>query len=126
MSQDSTKDRQADEQDGQADEIVILPVIPTPGKVFFPRTSTLLNVVREIGVRATKYAMQANQDVLLLNQKDKEEENPGPDDFYRVGTATSIEDSYDPRDGSIRLAIEGYSRAIVLRCFETDGFLLLT
>ena len=123
MSQDSTKDRQANEQDNQADEVVTLPVIPTPGKVFFPRISTPLNVIRKMGVRATKYAVQANQDVLLLNQKDKDEENPGPDGFYRVGTATSIADSYDPRDGSIRIAIEGYSRAIVLRCFETDGFL---
>ena len=123
MSQDSTKDHQDDEKDGQADEVVILPVIPTPGKVFFPRISTPLNVIRKMGVRATKYAVQANQDVLLLNQKDKDEENPGPDGFYRVGTATSIADSYDPRDGSIRIAIEGYSRAIVLRCFETDGFL---
>ncbi|RKU11705.1 endopeptidase La [Candidatus Poribacteria bacterium] len=116
MSQDSTKDQ-------QTDEVVILPVIPTPGKVFFPRISTPLNVIRKMGVQATKYAVQANQDVLLLNQKDKDEENPGPDGFYRVGTATSIADSYDPRDGSIRIAIEGYSRAIVLRCFETDGFL---
>ena len=123
MSQDSTKDRQADEQYNQADEVVILPVIPTPGKVFFPRISTPLNVIRKMGVRATKYAVQANQDVLLLNQKDKDEENPAPDGFHRVGTATSIADSYDPRDGSIRIAIEGYSRAIVLRCFETDGFL---
>ena len=116
MSRDSTKEN-------QADEVIILPVIPTPGKVFFPRISTPLNVIREMGVRATKYAVQANQDVLLLNQKDKDEENPGPDGFYRVGTATNIADSYDPRDGSIRIAIEGYSRAIVLRCFETDGFL---
>lgn len=123
MNQDSTKDHQDDEKDGQADEVLILPVIPTPGKVFFPRISTPLNVIREMGVRATKYAVQANQDVLLLNQKDKDEENPGPEGFYRVGTATSIADSYDPRDGSIRIAIEGYSRAIVLRCFETDGFL---
>ena len=116
MSQDSSTD-------SQADEVVILPVIPTPGKVFFPRTSTPLNVIRKMGVRATKYAVQTNQDVLLLNQKDKDDENPGPDGFYRVGTATSIADSYDPRDGSIRIAIEGYSRAIVLRCFETDDFL---
>ncbi len=123
MSQDSTKDHQDDEKDGQDDEVVTLPVIPTPGKVFFPRISTPLNVIRKMGVRATKYAVQANQDVLLLNQKDKDEEDPGPDGFYRVGTATSIADSYDPRDGSIRIAIEGYSRAIVLRCFETDGFL---
>ncbi len=116
MNQDSSKDR-------QADEVVILPVIPTPGKVFFPRISTPLNVIRKMGVRATKYAVHSNQDVLLLNQKNKEEENPGPDAFYRVGTATGIADSYDPRDGSIRIAIEGYSRAIVLRCFETKGFL---
>ena len=123
MNQDSSKDHQDDEKERQADGVVILPVIPTPGKVFFPRTSTPLNVIRKMGVRATKYAVEAGQDVLLLNQKDKEEENPGTDGFYRVGTATSIADSYDPRDGSIRIAIECYNRAIVLRCFETDGFL---
>jgi ATP-dependent Lon protease len=116
MSADSNRNH-------QADEVFVLPVIPTPGKVFFPRTSTPLIVTRKMGVQATKYAMHANQDVLLLNQKDKEEENPAPDSFYRVGTATSIADSYDPRDGSIRLAIEGYGRAIVLRCFEADDFL---
>ncbi|MCZ6676376.1 MAG: endopeptidase La [Candidatus Poribacteria bacterium] len=105
------------------DEVCILPVIPLPGKVIFPRANTPLNVIRQIGVRAAKYATRADQDVILLNQKETEKENPDPDDFYRVGTAASITDSYDPGDGTIRIAIEGYSRAIMLRCFETNGFL---
>ena len=107
----------------QADEVRVLPVIPLPGKVFFPRANTPLNVSRTMGVRATKYAIRTNQDVVLLNQKAPEEENPGPDGFFGVGTATSIVDHYDPRDGSIRIAIARYSRAIVLRCFEAGEFL---
>ncbi len=107
------------------DETCILPIIPLPGKVFFPRanTPTPLNVVRKMGVLATRYAIKTEQDVLLLNQKVKEEENPGPDDVYRVGTVASIIEFYDPHDGTIRIAFEGYSRAIVRRCFERNGLL---
>ena len=118
MSADSTRS-------DLVNEIFILPVIPLPGKVIFPRANTPLSVSRtKIGVRAAKYALRMNQDVLLLNQKNPEKEDDlTPSDFYRVGTATSIVDHYDPRDGSIRIAVEGYSRALVLRCFEDDNFI---
>ena len=110
--------------DHQIDESGILPVIPLPGKaVIFPRQNQPLNVIRKMGVLATAYALHTGSLVLLLNQKDKEKEEPAPEDFYRVGTVASIAESYDPHDGTIRIAIVGESRAIVLRCFEKDGFL---
>ena len=117
MTADST-------QDHLADEVSILPVIPLPGKVIFPRTNMPLNVSRtKAGVKAAKYALRTDQNIILLNQKTpSKEESLGPDDFHRVGAATTIVDHYDPRDGSIRIAVEGYSRAIVLRCFEEDDF----
>ena len=110
----------------QDDGTCILPIIPLPGKVFFPRVNTptpIINVVRKMGVLATKYALHTNQDVLLLNQKVKEEENPGPKDVYGVGTVASIIEYYDPHDGTIRFAFEGHSRGVIKRCFERNGFL---
>ena len=107
----------------QDDQSTILPVIALPGKVIFPRVQQPLNVARTMGVLATKYAINTNHIVLLLNQKDKEIENAGPQDLHRVGTVATIMESYDPNDETIRIAIEAETRAIVLRCFEKNGFL---
>ena len=107
----------------QDDHNTTLPAIALPGKVIFPRVRQPLIAARTMGVLATKHAIDTNQIVLLVNQKDKEVENAGPDDLHRVGTIANIIESYDPNDGTIRIAIEAKTRAIVLRCFEKNGFL---
>ena len=107
----------------QDDKITVLPVIALPGKVIFPRVRQPLIAARPMGVLATKHAINTNHIVLLLNQKEKEVENAGPEDLHRVGTVATIIESYDPDDETIRIAIEAETRAIVLRCFEKDGFL---
>ena len=107
----------------QDDKITVLPVIALPGKVIFPRVRQPLIAARPMGVLATKHAINTNHIVLLLNQKEKEVENAGPEDLHRVGTVATIIESYDPNDETIRIAIEAKTRAIVLRCFEKDGFL---
>lgn len=107
----------------QDDHNTTLPVIALPGKVIFPRVRQPLIAARTMGVLATKHAIDTNHIVLLVNQKDKEVENAGPDDLHRVGTVANIIESYDPNDGTIRIAIEAKTRAIVLRCFEKNGFL---
>ncbi len=107
----------------QDDHNTTLPVITLPGKVIFPRVRQPLIAARTMGVLATKHAIDTNQIVLLVNQKDKEVENAGPEELHRVGTVANIIESYDPNDGTIRIAIEAKTRAIVIRCFEKNGFL---
>jgi ATP-dependent Lon protease len=99
-----------------------LPVIPLPGKVIFPGLNTPLNVVRETGVLAVKYALDTDRVVLLLNQKNKDTESPSMEDFHAVGTIADVVDSYDPGDDSIRIAVEGSSRGEVLKLVEESGF----
>ena len=99
-----------------------LPVIPLPGKVIFPGSNTPLNVVRETGVLAVKYALDTDRVVLLLNQKNKDTESPSMEDFHAVGTIADVVDSYDPGDDSIRIAVEGSSRGEVLKLVEDNGF----
>ena len=99
-----------------------LPVIPLPGKVIFPGLNTPLNVVRETGVLAVKYALDTDRVVLLLNQKNKDTESPSMEDFHAVGTIADVVDSYDPGDDSIRIAVEGSSRGEVLKLVEDNGF----
>ena len=107
----------------QDDHNTTLPVIALPGKVIFPRVRQPLIAARTMGVLATKHAIDTNQIVLLVNQKDKEVENAGPEELHRVGTVANIIESYDPNDGTIRIAIEAKTRAIVMRCFEKNSFL---
>ncbi len=116
MDPDSVKSRRDDQS-------AILPVIALPGKVIFPRVRQPLNVARAMGVLATKYAINTNHHILLLNQKEKETENAGPDDLHSVGTIANIIEWYDPNDETVRIAIEAETRAIVIRCFEKNGFL---
>ena len=91
----------------------MIPIIPLPGKVIFPRTNTPLNVVRQVGVLATKFSLSQDKMVLLLNQKNADLDELTSDDFYSVGTVAKIVDSFEPGDGTVRIAVETERRGIV-------------
>ena len=91
----------------------MIPIIPLPGKVIFPRTNTPLNVVRQVGVLATKFALSQDKMVLLLNQKNADLDELTGDDFYSVGTVAKIVDSFEPGDGTVRIAVETERRGVV-------------
>ena len=110
-------------------ETVSLPVIYLPPDfdaiLIFPRTKSLLNVARQMGVQATHAALRANRRILLLYQKVEMEESEEvtPEHLHTVGAVANIIESYEPGDGTIRIAIASEHRAIVLRFTETDDFL---
>ena len=116
MNPDTTKAHQ--------DKTYILPVIPLNGKfVIFPRGNQKLTIASKIATLATESAINIERLALLLNPKEIEKENLGPDDFQRVGTVASITKDSEQSDGTIEIVVEGESRAIVLRCFERNQFL---
>ena len=108
---------------------VSLPVIYLPPDfdaiLIFPRTKSLLNVARQMGVQATHAALGSNRRILLLYQKVELEEGEevAPENLHVVGAVANIIESYEPGDGTIRIAIASEHRAIVLRFTETDDFL---
>ncbi len=91
----------------------MIPIIPLPGKVIFPRTNTPLNVVRQVGVLATKFSLSQDKMVLLLNQKNADLDELTSEDFYSVGTVAKIVDSFEPGDDTVRIAVETERRGIV-------------
>lgn len=110
-------------------ETVSLPVIYLPPDfdaiLIFPRTRSLLNVARKRGVQATHAALHSNRRILLLYQKVELEEGEEvtSEHLHVVGAVANIIESYEPGDGTIRIAIASEHRAIVLRFTETDDFL---
>ena len=110
-------------------ETVSLPVIYLPPDfdaiLIFPRTRSLLNVARQKGVQATHAALNSNRRILLLYQQVELEEGEKvtPEHLHAIGAVANIIESYEPGDGTIRIAIASEQRAIVLRFKETDDFL---
>ena len=108
-------------------ETVSLPVIylPPDFDTIFPRTKSLLNVARKMGVAATHAALRSKRQILLLYQKVEleEKEEVGPEHLHTVGAVANIIESYEPGDGTIRIAIAAEQRAIVLRYTKSDDFL---
>jgi ATP-dependent Lon protease len=111
----------------QEHETVSLPVIclPPDFEAVSPRTKSVLNVARQMGVQATHAALRSNRRILLLyqNVELEEGEEVAPEHLHVVGAVANIIESYEPGDGTIRIAIASEHRAIVLRFTETDDFL---
>ena len=113
----------------KAHEKVNLPVIYLPPDfdaiLIFPGMKSLLNVARPKGVQATHAALRRNGRVLLVYQKVAVEEGVevAPEHLHTVGAVANIVESYEPGDGTIRIAISSEHRAIVLRFKESDDFL---
>ena len=108
-------------------ETVSLPVIylPPDFDAIFPRTKSVLNVARKMGVAATHTALRLKRHILLLHQKVEldEGEEANPEHLHAIGAVANIIESYEPGDGTIRIAIAAEHRAIVLRYTKTDDFL---
>ena len=97
----------------------VLPVLPLRDIVIFPFMIVPLYVSRERSIKAVDQALADNRMILLAAQKRQDDEDPGPDDIYGVGTVALIMRMLKLPDGRIRVLVQGIGRARILS-FE-DG-----
>ncbi|HET7611055.1 MAG TPA: endopeptidase La [Rhodanobacteraceae bacterium] len=103
--------------------IVELPVLPLRDVVVYPHMVIPLFVGREKSMKALEAAMEGDRRILLVAQKQPEIDDPGEDDLNVVGTIGSLLQLVKLPDGTVKVLVEGQSRAQVQRSFETDGML---
>ena len=97
-------------------ETKTLPVLPLRDIVVFPHQPVPLFVGREKSVRALEEAMRNDgKDILLLTQKDKDEDDPAPIAIYDVGVVATILQLLKLPDGTVKVLVEGKTRAGVAR-----------
>src|SRR5512134_2116651 len=82
-----------------------LPVLPLRDVVIFPFMIVPLYVSRERSIKAVDAALADNRMILLLAQKQQDDEDPGPADVYGVGTAATIMRMLKLPDGRIRVLV---------------------
>src|SRR3546814_2349037 len=82
-----------------------------------------LFVGREKSIHALDLAMEGDKRILLLAQKSAETDDPEAGDLYEVGTLAQVLQLLKLPDGTIKVLVEGVSRARVDDVGERDGCL---
>jgi ATP-dependent Lon protease len=90
-----------------------LPVLPLRDMVVFPFIIAPLSVARELSIQAVDRALSENRMILLVAQRDKDEEDPGASDLHEIGTVAVIMRMLKLPDERIRVLVQGVCRARV-------------
>ena len=99
-----------------------LPLLPLRDVVIFPHMVAPLFVGREKSIRALEEAMKTDKKILLSAQIDAKTNDPGPKDIYHIGTVGTIVQMLRLPDGTVKILVEGVSRAKLLSFNEENKF----
>ena len=101
----------------------ILPVLPLKDVVVFPFIILPLSVSREKSINAVDAALAEQRIIMLVAQKDAQNETPRPEELYAVGTVAAIMRMLKLPDGRIRLLVQGLSRARIDSFLSEEPYL---
>lgn len=90
---------------------MIMPVLPLRDVVVFPHMVIPLFVGREKSIRCLERAMEMDKQVFLVTQKDAALDDPNEQDLFAIGTIANILQLLKLPDGTIKVLVEGVSRA---------------
>jgi len=98
------------------------PVLPLRDIVVFPNMIVPLFVGREKSIRALEEMMKNEQFILLATQKNASDDDPAPEGIHSIGTLASVLQLLKLPDGTVKVLVEGVSRARVHRYTRTDDY----
>ena len=97
------------------------PVLPLRDIVVFPHMIVPLFVGREKSVRALEGVMKEDKQVLLVAQKNAQQDDPSSADIYDVGTISTVLQLLKLPDGTVKVLVEGVQRARLTGFKEVDS-----
>jgi len=101
----------------------VLPVMALKDAVLFPFVIIPLTVGREISMRAVDEALSGDRLILLLTQQNPQDETPSPEELYQIGCIAHLMRMLKLPDGTVRVLIQGLSRARVDYFTNTEPYL---
>lgn len=101
-----------------------VPIVALRGMAVLPGMLIHFDVNRSTSMEAIESAMENDQLVLLLTQRDSEVENPRQDDLYKIGTVAQIKQLIKLPGNIIRVLVEGTDRAQLDNIVEEHPFLV--
>ena len=100
-----------------------LPVLALRGLTVFPDLTLSFDVEREISIYALDCAMEADRRIFLVTQREIGVMQPQEEDLYEVGTVCHILQIIKTSDSSVRVVVQGESRAHIRRLWQLKPFL---
>ncbi|WP_018147318.1 endopeptidase La [Henriciella marina] len=99
-----------------------LPVLPLRDIVVFPDMVAPLFVGRDKSVAALEMVDEGENEIMLVAQKDPSTDEPTGDDVHALGTVATILQLLKLPDGTVKVLVEGSSRARITAFNDRDSY----
>lgn len=96
------------------EQIINMPAVALRGLTILPGMIAHFDVSRERSLRAIEEAMEQDQRVYLVTQKNVDREDPTQEDLYRMGIVANIKQVVRLQNDVVRILVDGISRAKLL------------
>src|SRR5881296_30281 len=100
-----------------------LPILPVRDAVIFPNAVIPLTVGRESSVRLINDVQQGDGMLVVLTQRDKRVDAPGPGDLYDIGTVSMVHRVMKTPEGNLFVIIMGVSRTHIDEFVQFEPYL---
>jgi ATP-dependent Lon protease len=98
------------------------PVLPLRDIVVFPHMIVPLFVGREKSIRALEEVVKSDRHILLATQMNATDDDPATNAIHKIGTLASVLQLLKLPDGTVKVLVEGASRAKVHDYTRSDEF----
>src|SRR6187397_970615 len=106
----------------QPGETRAYPVLPLRDIVVFPHMIVPLFVGREKSIKALEEVMRSDTFILLATQKNASDDDPSTDSIFETGTLASVLQLLKLPDGTVKVLVEGATRAKVLKYTDRSDY----
>ncbi len=98
-------------------------LLPLKNVVILPKSITPIIVGRPSSIEAVEYSLKNGKALFISAQKNPEVEHPTVDDVFHYGTRATILQVMRMPKGTLKILVEGESRARLVSSHESEGFI---
>lgn len=103
-------------------DIKELPLLALRGLTVFPNMVLYFDVGRYKSISAIEEAMELEQKIILVSQKDAKIDDPSIEDIYKVGTIAHIKQILKSPGGTVRVLAEGIKRGRIIEYTQYEPY----
>ena len=101
-----------------------LPILALRGLVIFPDQTIHFDIGRSKSKKALEAAMQADQTLFLVPQKDIVQDDPDQRGLYSIGTVAKVKQVLKTQGDNLRVLVTGVCRARIARLDQNEPYLM--
>lgn len=105
------------------EQIMNMPAVALRGLTILPGMIAHFDVSRERSLRAVEEAMEQNQKIYLVTQRNVDSEDPTQEDLYQMGIVADIKQVVRLQNDVVRILVDGISRAALLGFTGNEKYL---